>query len=432
PTAAASIELPGTTMLLRAESLLGEPKLVPNLLTGMLALVSIALGIAGFLLWTDVTRRTRAERALREEHAFRKAMEDSLVTGLLARDLHGRITYVNPAFCEMTGYASSELIGRGSPMPYVAPEVQEESDQRHAMMVAGAVNRQGYETVFMRKDGSRLPVLIHEAPLIDATGRHTGWMSSVLDLSDQKRIEELNRRQQEKLQSHSRLSMLGEVASALSHELNQPLAAITSYATACENLLASPPATLDRLRGALARIRSQTDRAAQVIQSVQDFVRSRALERQSIEVEQLVRGIEPLIQLQAKRIGARFTWRIEPGTRIDGDRILLEQVVLNLTRNGIESMASIEPQQRWLEIRASRIAGDERGARVEISICDRGVGVPPEVVPRLFTPFFTTKNDGMGLGLNLCRSVIEQHSGHLGYRPRPGGGSIFYFALPCR
>src|SRR5690606_3430908 len=166
---------------------------------------------------------------------FRTAMEDSLVTGLRVYDLSGRITYVNPAFCRMVGIPAQDLIGRSPPMPYWAPEVMDEYQERFALRIAGKINTQGFETIFLRRDQERFPVLVYESALVDENGRQTGWMGSILDISDRKRFEDLNRRQQEKLQASARLVTMGELASTLAHELNQPLDAITSYTTGALN-----------------------------------------------------------------------------------------------------------------------------------------------------------------------------------------------------
>ncbi len=419
------LELPGNAVLLKSNSVRGGPQLIPNLLTGLLILVTVALGASGLLLWRDVRLRLAAERELRTQHAFRKAMEDSLVTGLRARDMHGRITYVNPAFCEMTGYRADELIGLGPPMPYWAPEQREQYEHRYARLLAGAVNRQGFETVFMRRNGERFPVLIFEAPLIDGQGRQTGWMSSVLDVGERRRIEDLSRRQQEKLQSNARMAMLGEVATALSHELNQPLAAIASYAAACENLLAPEHAPAS-LQGALRGIRAQAERAGQVIRSVQSFMRRRDVTLEPVRVSALIQSVQPLIELQARKVGGRVRWKATDDAVVIGDPVLLEQVLLNLTRNGFESMAGAAPEHRLLEIDARR-----DGAQVEVVVADRGGGVDPALVPQLFNPFVSTKPDGLGIGLSLCRSVVERLGGRLGYLPRDGGGSLFHFGLPA-
>ena len=191
-----SVDLPGTTLQVRADSVSGRPSLIPNLPTALVLGLSIALFAVVALLAYDVQRRARAERALAEALSFRKAMEDSLVTGLRARDLEGRITYVNPAFCAMVGFSAEELLATSAP-PYWPPEHAGTYAERQRAWLQGegrplAEAREGYETVFMRRNGERFPVMIYEAPLVDGQGRHSGWMSAVLDVSAQRRIEELS------------------------------------------------------------------------------------------------------------------------------------------------------------------------------------------------------------------------------------------------
>ena len=261
------LDLPGNTVVLRMDSWHGAPNLFPNVLTALVTAMSIALVSVLVLLAKDSRRRQRAERDLADALAFRKAMEDSLVTGLRARDLQGNITYVNPAFCQMVGLPAEELLGRSAPLPYWPPEFAEEYRRRQEIRFAGkAPPREGLESVFMRGDGSRFPVLIMEAPLINAQGLHTGWMSAVLDISEQRRVEELSRASQERLQATARLATVGEMASLLSHELNQPLAAISSYANGSMNLLRSDghlPYGDDgaMLQTAMQRIAEQAERA---------------------------------------------------------------------------------------------------------------------------------------------------------------------------
>ena len=193
-TAQQLLDLPGTTMVLRMDGRRSAPDLFPNLLTALVTAMSIALITVVTMLVKDSRRRLKAERELADALAFRKAMEDSLVTGLRARDLQGHITYVNPAFCAMVGFDAQELMGRSAPMPYWPPEMVGEYQQRQAIRLAGnAPPREGYESVFMRKDGTRFPVLVIEAPLINTQGQQTGWMSAILDISEQRRVEELSR-----------------------------------------------------------------------------------------------------------------------------------------------------------------------------------------------------------------------------------------------
>ena len=432
------IDIPGAQLLLRAESSSAAPSLIPNLATALVLGLSLALFAVVLLLARDVRRRASAEEALAEALAFRQAMENSLVTGLRARDLAGAITYVNPAFCSMVGYSVQDL--KADVPPYWPPEHLQAYQRRHAARVQGLATvardpteaREGFETVFMRKDGERFPVMVYEAPLVDSHGRHTGWMSAVVDLSVQRRVEDISRQQLDRLQATARLATVGEMASLLSHELNQPLAAIASYASGSMNLLADPDAaTPGLLRQALERIAEQAERAGRVIKSVHDFVRRREQQHESLAAAALLESVLPLARLQARKSGTRIELDLpppgSPPLRVRCDRTMLEQVLLNLARNGIQAMETATPlADRVLTLRAQ----PGPPGRVAFSVIDAGAGVPPEVVEKLFTPFFTTRAEGMGLGLSLCRTVIEQHGGTLEFGPGPQGvGTEFRFSL---
>nr|WP_227494221.1 PAS domain-containing sensor histidine kinase [Ramlibacter pallidus] len=431
------LDLPGSTMVLRMDSWRhAEPDLFPNVMTALVTVMSIALVTVLFLLGHDTRRRLRVEEDLADALAFRKAMEDSLVTGLRARDLQGRTTYVNPAFCQMVGFTSDELLGQGSPAPYWPPELAEDYRKRQEVRLAGHAvpPRDGFESVFMRKDGTRFPVLIIEAPLINAQGLQTGWMSAVLDISEQRRVEELSRASQERLQATARLATVGEMASLLSHELNQPLAAIASYANGSMNLLQQAPAPASDLRVAMARIAEQADRAGRVIKSVHDFVRRRDQAREALAPQALVDAILPLVNLQARKLGVRVDVRVAGGLpRVLCDRTMVEQVLLNLARNAMQAMDEAHVPAPRLVIQAQASPLTEAGKRwLEFSVADCGPGIAPEVRSRLFTPFFTTKEEGMGLGLSLCRTVVEQHGGQLVYEDNVPQGTIFRFTLPAQ
>jgi two-component system sensor histidine kinase DctS len=431
------LDLPGNALVLRMDGRRTGPDLFPNVLPALVTAMSFALVSVLILLVKDSRRRLKAERDLADALAFRKAMEDSLVTGLRARDLKGRITYVNPAFCQMVGFEAEHLLGASAPMPYWPPEMVGEYQQRQEIRLAGnSPPREGFESVFVRKDGSRFPVLIFEAPLINVLGKQTGWMSAFMDMSEQRRVEELSRASQERLQATARLATVGEMASLLSHELNQPLAAISSYATGSLNLLKQSvvqPAerSLLDLQMAFERIAEQAGRAGKVINSVHDFVRRRDQDREVVKPQTLIDAVLPLVQLQARKLHVRLEVKVAEGlANVLCDRTMVEQVLLNLARNGMQAMDHPEIFKRLLTIQVKRAASSLSLGWIEFAVIDLGHGISEDISKKLFTPFFTTKSEGMGLGLSLCRTVVEQHGGHLDFEAVLPKGTLFRFTLP--
>src|SRR5450830_237680 len=423
-----ALDLPGASVTLVTDSVKSEPQLLPNLLVGSVIVLSLGLLWSLLALWGHISKRLAAEGALRQQMSFRTAMENSLVTGLRARDLEGRITYVNPAFCQIVGYPAEEIVGKLPPMPYWAEEAMSEYQARFASVLAGKVTPQ-FETFFQRPDGERVPVLVFEAPLVDNHGKQTGWMGSILDISDRKRIEEVNRQQQEKLQSSARLATMGEIASMLAHELNQPLAAISSYTTGAMNILEADSADKNLLLGALGKVNNQAQRAGQIIRSVHEFVKKREATREQVDVCELVQNTMPLIELQGQASHIHLQWLPTKNLpNVLADKVLIEQVLLNLTRNAIEAMQETPDGQRNLRIQASL---DKSADQVVVEVTDRGTGISEAIAERLFSPFFSTKASGMGMGLKICRTAIEVHGGKLTHSDNPAGGTIFRFALPA-
>jgi len=417
---------PGHGLVLVASAYQAETSLPRNLLA--LAIVTLGAGVLASL-WAQrrhMQKRLDAEQALSKEYAFRKAMEDSLFTGLRARDLDGRIIYVNPAFCRMTGFDAGELLNRLPPMPYWAPEEQEATQAAHKRSLAGLAPTEGTELRFQRKNGERFDALIYEAPLIDAEGRHTGWMGSVVDITERKRAEELSRQQQEKLQFTARLVTMGEMASTLAHEINQPLTAISSYTTGCLNRLEAGDLPREDLRDALGKLASQAQRAGRVIRRIYDFVRRSEPQRQPCDLNVIVDDAIGLIEGDARKHGVRIIADLaENLPAMRADRVMLEQVLLNLMRNGMDAMQAKPRSERNLVVHTTF-----REEGVEVSVADRGTGIAQEAAMRLFEPFFSTKPEGMGMGLNICRSIVESHKGRMWVEPNPGGGSVFRFILP--
>ena len=280
-------------------------------------------------------------------------------------------------------------------------------------------------------------MLIFETPLRNAQGQQQGWMSAILDVSEQRQMQEQSRAAQERMQAQAHLATLGEMASLLSHELNQPLAVIASYATGSLNLLAHEPPPddctalrqqLQDLHGAMQRIADQASRAGRVMLGVRNLVRQRGQARERVSAADLLGVVLPLIHLQARAGEVHLVSSVAPGLApVLCQRTMVEQVLLNLARNAIQAMESVPAAQRQLQIQVRAIPREDM---LEFAVCDSGPGIAPEVAAQLFTPFFTTRAQGMGLGLNLCRTVVEQHGGTIAFTARQPQGSIFTFTLP--
>ncbi|MGY0612618.1 MULTISPECIES: sensor histidine kinase [unclassified Luteimonas] len=242
------------------------------------------------------------------------------------------------------------------------------------------------------------------------------------------RIEALDshKSQQEKLLFTSRLMSVGEMAATLAHELNQPLAAIVNYLNGSLRLVgqAGGPVQVER---ALVAARTQAEHAAAVISRVREFVRAREPRRDAHDVVEITHTVVELLRLEAERLQLRIELALAPRLpAVYADRVMVEQVLLNLVKNAIEAMREVPAQSRGLRIEG-RVNLD---GEVEVRVCDRGEGLSEEQGAQLFSPFFTTKSDGLGIGLAICRSIIEYHEGRLFFEPREGGGSMFGFTLP--
>ena len=421
---------PGYGLRLRVTSYQAGTSPLQSLLTA--AIVVLALGVT-WSLWIVrnlMKQRTQAEEALRAEHAFRTAMENSLTVGMRARDLNGKIIYVNPAFCKMTGFSSEQLVGTIPPMPYWIPEQLEEAYAMHQAVLAGEAPPDGFEMTFRRANGERFEALVYEARLIDGNGRHTGWMASVLDITERRRAEELARQQQEQLQFTSRLVTMGEMASTLAHELNQPLAAIASYNSGCLNLLQNPDCQANEIRPALEKIGVQAQRAGKIIRRVHDFVRKSEPKRAPCQVAEVIEDCLGFVEAEARKRQTQIESQLPPTLPcVPADRLMLEQVLLNLIRNAMEAMNETPASMRLL-----KVAAWQDGQEIRICVADQGTGITAETQQKLFTAFFTTKPEGMGVGLSICRSIIEFHRGRLwvedNLESATGQGASFYFTLP--
>jgi two-component system, LuxR family, sensor histidine kinase DctS len=393
------------------------------------AMVVLGLTAVGGLIAREraLRRREASESALRDETAFRRAMEDSLTIGMRARDLDGRVTYVNQAFCRMTGWASVDLIGQGPPQPYWLPEDMERTQRVHDTILQGIVPENGFEITYRRRDGTRFDALVYEAPLVDAQGRQQGWMGSFIDITDRRRMEATARDQAERLQQTARLVAIGEMASLLAHDLNQPLAAISAYAAGLsKNLVSGAP--LADVQSTLAKLGDQAERAGSIVRRVRAFAKRTEPHRLPVDLERLINETKTALASEMIAASVVVTTVIEtPLPQLSGDAVLLEQVLVNLLRNATDALGTKTDGLREINIDART-----RDGSLELSVTDNGPGVAAQMVEHLFTAFASSKSHGMGLGLTICRSILEVHGGSVRYAPRTGGGSTFICRLPLR
>lgn len=417
------LDPPGRGVTLQVTAYRTPSSLTRNLLVASVIGLAVLVLYSWWRLRRNLQARLQAETALREEHAFRKAMEDSLAVGMRARDLNGRIIYVNPAFCRMVGYRADELIGSMPPHPYWDPADLATHERISQDVLSGNAPPAGFETSVRHKDGHIVPTMVYTAPLIDAGGQQRGWMSSVVDISEQRRIEALTRRQEEKLQQTARLVTMGEMASTLAHELNQPLAALSGYASAAAKL-AQQPAQQGLLLATLSKLGEQAQRAAQIVRRIRDFVGRRDMQRELIDLNDAVRDAVALVQAEASQRHVTLQLQLADDLpRLLADRILLQQVLLNLIHNALDACSLRQQAQIGIQTR-------QQGNNLEVSVTDNGRGIDPADSERLFDAFFTTKPQGMGMGLAICRSIVENHHGRLWFEAAPDGGSIFHFSIP--
>lgn len=425
-TRLATLDLPGTDFALQVRTTLADAPTVPR--TFFLVAVLCLLGMLGALyaLRLDFLKRQRIERALQAQVALRSAMENAATIGLRAWDRQGRILYVNRAFCRMVGFEPDELLGRSAPMPYWPAHQASELDLLHRHVIVQGTEEAGIEVQFQHKNGQLVDVLIHEAPLNTADGQSLGWMSSVLDISERKRAERSAARQQQKLEASGRLVAMGEVASTLAHELNQPLGALSGFANGLLNRLRQGRLSDAELIAVVERMEQLSAKSGRIIQRVSAFARRREMSRQPLELGPFVRRVVEPLQRQRPAV-LQLVLPAEP-LWIEGDALLLEHALLNLVSNAEHWAAQGARPPR---VRVSALRSNAPAPTVELVVEDSGPGVPPDQRDQVFNAFFSGKEDGMAMGLAICRSVVEAHHGHIEVGVSAAlGGACFRLRLP--
>ncbi|MEO8058005.1 MAG: PAS domain S-box protein [Burkholderiales bacterium] len=558
----------GNGLVLRGHGYRTSIGLISNALFWMVAALSVLTVWMLLGTWRHMGRRQQMQSALVTETNFRRAMENSMLTGMRAMDMEGRITYVNPAFGAMTGFSEADLVGRKPPLPYWPPDRLEENARLLQQELQGRSPAGGIEVKVMRKDSSVFDARMYVSPLIDPKGQQTGWMTSMTNITEAKRIrdqlsasherfttvlegldaavsvlsvqqgellfanrsfrvwfgadsqghallagaeegipflaevddsvdnfgglptqelteagsdsrevyieslqkwfdvrarylqwtdgrlvqmliatditarrtaESLAASQADKAQVTSRLVTMGEMASSVAHELNQPLTAITNYCNGMVTRVKNNAIEKEDLIAALQKTSRQAQRAGQIIHRIRAFVKRSEPQRQLAYAHSIVEDAVDLagIELRRRNVSIR-TYVAQRLPVVMVDPILIEQVVLNLLKNAAEAIdnARLPPERRNIELRVVPVHSAEEGDVIEFSVTDMGPGIKEEVINRLYEAFFSTKVDGLGIGLSLCRTIIESHRGRIKAQNLYNGdtaiGCRFSFTLPVQ
>ena len=564
----------GYALSLHAQAYRTSQGLIGN---GVFWLVAVLSAMTAWMLigtWRHTRRRVQAQQALVAETNFRRAMENSILTGMRAMDIKGRITYVNAAFCQMTGWTEDELVGRLPPFPYWPEEDRDTLEQKLAQELLGETTSSGFQVRVKRKTGEVFDARLYVSPLVDAHGQQTGWMTSMTDITEPNRVreqlsaahdrfttvlegldasvsvaplgskellfankmyrqwfasttqghlnlvtqagqprtlpsseaadddgqdqddglmglptegmtetkaenaeiylpelgkwlevrsrylnwvdgrlaqmviasditprrqaEEQAQMQAERAQSASHLITMGEMASSVAHELNQPLTAINNYCSGMVSRIKANNLSEEDLLKALEKTAHQAQRAGQIIQRIRSFVKRSEPNRTPSDVVSMVGEAVELAGIEMRRRQVRLTQVVAARLpAINVDPILIEQVLVNLMRNAAESIDLAQRPLTHRDVELKVLPRNEDGQSViEFSVTDTGRGLPPEVMERLFEAFFSTKSEGMGIGLNLCRSIVESHQGRMKaenlYNAEEITGCRFSFWIPVR
>lgn len=392
------------------------------------SLVFILLGAAiagGGELFHRMRQRTiDANRHLRAREAHLRSILDTVPDAMIVIDERGVMKSFSPAAERLFGWAASEVLERNVKMLMPSPyrEAHDAYLQRYLDTGERRIIGVGRVVVGERKDGSTFPMELAVGEMVSGEGRFfTGF---VRDLTERQQTEARLQELQTELVHISRLTAMGEMASALAHELNQPLSAMANYLKGSTRLLATDPIPRERLQDAISKAGDQALRAGDIIRRLRDFVARGEAERRIESLPKLIEEASALALVGAKEHGVRVNFAMDPAIdMVLADKVQIQQVALNLIRNAIEAME--ESPRKVLEVRVE--PADEGMARVVVA--DTGTGISPQIADQLFQPFVTTKRAGMGVGLSICRTIVEAHGGRIWAEPNPGGGTRFCFTL---
>lgn len=374
----------------------------------------------------DLTERRHAEEALRASEVRWRTMFEKFPVGIVLRDADQRYMAANPAFQQMVGYSEQELT-RLDPLDITHEDDRPASERMLAEFRVGVRQSAEKEKRYRHKDGRVVWAMLTTFCIPEAGPIPAFYPAIVVDITERKQAEEALREAEIELARISRLTTMGELAASIAHELRQPLSAAVTNATTCEHWLAEDSFDVDRARRAAQRMIAAVRRASEVMDRIRGLLNKTPPERIRVVVNDLIRETLAVMQneLRAGQIVVAAELA-EPSPTVMGDQVQLQQVVLNLITNAVEAMSLVADRPRLLRLRAR----PEAPASVLVAVEDSGTGLDPGIAEHIFDPFFTTKAGGMGMGLAICRSIIDGHGGRLWASPAPYHGAVVQFTLP--
>lgn len=381
------------------------------------------------VLQGDLQTLARLGSELDEQKALLSELFARVPEAIVLADRDCRIMRVNSEFTKIFGYTAEEAIGQRIQDLIVPDDLQEEVESfKYRMVRTGEVF--AVETVRRHKNGTRVPVSLICVPALSNGSGNTGYVI-YRDITETKRLQDEQRRYHEiqlKLAHANRIATIGQLSASITHELNQPLTGIITNCSTCLRMLTGDPPNLDGARETVRRTIRDGNRASEVITRLRALFSKREVSAESVDLNESIREVIALShgELQKRRVIVRAELA-DDLPLITGDRVQLQQVVVNLLLNALDAMNNVNDRPKELVIRTERREGDW----VCVSVRDSGVGIEPHALDKLFEAFYTTKLDGMGMGLSVSRSIIESHHGHLWAVPNEGPGATFSFCIPC-
>ncbi len=395
----------------------------PTVVMPSVFIVVVAMGSE---LVRDVIASAQLSAQLRASETRFRAVVQSAPNAILLVSEQGSITFANAQVDAVFGYAPDELVGRQvEELVPLQARVAHEIHRREYMEQAQARSMgTGRELFGRRKDGTEVPIEVGLNPMHTADGLLV--LVSVVDVSQRRRIEQAAARQRDEVAHLSRVGMLGALSGSLAHELNQPLTAILSNAQAAQRFLAQTPPRLDQVAEIIDDIVKNDRRAAAVIQRLRVLLKKEDAEHRPVDVNEMVQDSLRLMHSNLLSRHVELVADYEPGLPpISADRVQLSQVMLNFVMNGCEAMEEANGPRRLL-VRTRRAPS----GNVEVTVADRGPGIEPADLEGIFEPFITTKRHGMGLGLAICRAIVDAHRGRIWATNNPEGGATLHFEMP--